>query len=95
MASQFKIIVYDLCKSGKNYDELYEYFATFSFNIKITDSTRIVSTSKKCKAVRDEILDIIDSDDRVFVGELNGNAAWSNIIGESSELKKQLENKCS
>lgn len=93
MANTSKIVTYDLCNAEKNYDELYEYFETFSFNIKITESTRIISTSKTCKTVRDEIKDIIDSDDRVFVGGLNGNAAWSNILGDSGELKKQLENK--
>lgn len=85
-----KIITYDLCKSGKNYNDLYEYFRSYPVWARITESTWFISTSKTCTTIRDEISKLTDSDDRIFVAELTGSAAWKNVICESDYLKKNL-----
>lgn len=85
-----KIINYDLCSSGKNYDELYSYIKGFSAWAHITESTWFISSNKSCATIRDEIVKITDSDDRIFVAELTGVAAWRNIICDSEYLKKHL-----
>ncbi|QHI73793.1 CRISPR-associated protein Cas2 [Aminipila terrae] len=85
-----KIITYDLCKSGKNYDDLYKYLKAYSVWARITESTWFISTDKTCVTIREEIDKIIDSDDRIFVGELTGTAAWRNVICDSDYLKKNL-----
>lgn len=85
-----KIITYDLCKSGKNYDDLYKYLKGFSAWAHITESTWFVSSDKSCVTIRDEINAIIDSDDRVFVAELTGVAAWHNLLCNSDYLKNNL-----
>ena len=89
MASS-KIITYDLCNSGKNYDELYKYIKSCSEWAHITESTWFITTDKSCVTVRDEILHIIDSDDRVFVAELIGEAAWYNVMCDSDYLKEHI-----
>lgn len=54
-----KIITYDLCKAGRNYDDLYKYIKSYSVWARITESTWFISTSKSCPTIRDEILKII------------------------------------
>ena len=85
-----KIITYDLCNAGKNYDDLYKYIQNFSKWAHITESTWFVSSAKSCSTIRDEIMKIVDNDDRIFVGELTGNAAWHNTICKSDFLKENL-----
>ena len=85
-----KIITYDLCKSDKNYNALYEYIKSYPVWAHITESTWFISTDKTCVTIRDEINGIIDSNDRIFVAELTGVAAWRNVICESDFLKKNL-----
>lgn len=85
-----KIVTYDLCKASKNYDDLYKYLKSFSVWAHITESTWFISTDKDCVTVRNEINKVTDSDDRVFVAELTGVAAWRNVICDSDYLKKNL-----
>ena len=88
--SNSKIITYDLCKNGKNYEGLSEYLSSYSICANITESTWFVSTNKSCTTICEEISKIIDSDDRIFVAELNGNAAWNNINCDDDYLKNNL-----
>lgn len=85
-----KIVTYDLCNSNKNYSGLYEYLKKFSKWARITESCWFISSEKSCTTIRDEIMKIIDSDDRLFVGELNGTAAWHNVRCKSAYLKENL-----
>ena len=85
-----KIITYDLCSDGKNYEDLYKYLKSFPHWARITESTWFVSSKKSCVKIRDEIKSFTDSDDRIFVAVLTGEAAWSNCICKSDYLKKYL-----
>ena len=85
-----KIITYDLCKAGRNYDELYKYIKSYSVWAHITESTWFISTPKSCTTIRDELSMVIDSNDRVFVAELTGSAAWCNVICDGRFLKDNL-----
>lgn len=85
-----KIISYDLCTPGKNYDDLYKYLKGYQVWAHITESTWFISTDKSCQEIRDEIKDIVDSNDVIFVGELNGVAAWRNVLCNSDYLKNNL-----
>lgn len=85
-----KIITYDLCGSGKNYADLYDYLKSYGVWAHITESTWFISTSKPCSTIRDDLLQLLVSDDRVFVAELTGTAAWHNVICKSDYLKEHL-----
>ena len=85
-----KIITYDLCNSKKNYEDLYEYLRSFSLHARVTESTWIVSSTKSCKTIRDELNNILDSDDCYFVGKLSGESAWHNALSGSEKLKEIL-----
>ena len=85
-----KIISYDLCAPGRNYDELYKAIKAYGTWAHITESTWFVKTESSCVEVRDELLSHLDKNDRIFVGELTGVAAWNNVLCKSSYLKDNL-----
>lgn len=88
--SKSKIITYDLCEPNQNYDDLYAYIKSLGRWARITESVWLVVTENSCEEIRNSINKITDSDDRVFVGELNGTAAWRNTICKSDALKERL-----
>ena len=84
------IIEYDLCKPGDNYDELIETIKNYDKWAHITKSTWFIGTNDSCSTVRDTLKSKMDSNDRLFVAELTGVAAWSNVICDSDFLKENL-----
>ena len=89
--SNSKIITYDLRNPGRNYDELYEKIKSYSVRARICESTWFISTSDSCVDIRDNLKSVIDSNDRLFVAELTGRSAWSNVECDSNYLKEKLE----
>lgn len=85
-----KIIEYDLRQPGRDYDALYEAIKSYGTWARITESTWFIKTEATCVQVRDKLLSVMDTNDRLFVGELSGAAAWHNIICDSDFLKKNL-----
>lgn len=85
-----KIITYDLCNNSKNYNALYEYFRSYPIWAHITESTWLISTEKSCKTIALEICELLDSDDRFFITDVNFDAAWKNVICDSDYLKSKL-----
>ena len=85
-----KIISYDLCASGRNYVDLINYIKSFPSWAHITESTWFISSQKSCSDIRDEIKNIVDSNDKFFVAELTGVAAWYNVICDSDYLRNNL-----
>lgn len=84
------IIEYDLCSPGQNYDELYKAIKSYSKWGHITKSTWLIKTSDSCEKVRDNLLKHLDKNDRLFVGELSGTAAWYNVLCGSEFLQENL-----
>ena len=85
-----KIITYDLCSPGRNYDDLYEKIKSYGPWAHICESTWIISTTDSCSDIRDNLKSVIDSNDRLFVAALTGGAAWSNVLCKSNWLKENL-----
>lgn len=85
-----KIIVYDLRAPGRNYDTLYEVIKSYGVWAHITESTWFIKTDATCSQVRDKLLAVMDANDRLFVGELTGSAAWHNAICSNDYIKKHL-----
>lgn len=85
-----KIITYDLRIPNRNYDDLYKAIKSYVIWARVTESTWFVKTSDTCSQIRDKLLANIDQNDRLFVGELSGNAAWHNTICESDFVKKNI-----
>lgn len=88
--SKSKIITYDLCAPGRDYSDLYTYLKNYFTGAHIAESVWFVSSDKSCSVIRDEIKQLVDSNDRIFVAELTGTAAWRNVLCDSNYLKDNL-----
>lgn len=73
------IISYDLDNPGQNYKEVETVIESYGTYAKITESCWCIVTSDTAKEVRDNIGNKIDSNDKLFVGKLSGEAAWSGL----------------
>ena len=85
-----KIISYDLCAPGRNYDDLRKAIKAYGIWAHITESTWFVKTESSCVEVRNNLLSYLDRNDCLFVAELTGAAAWNNVLCDDSFLKKEL-----
>ena len=83
-------ISYDLCSPGKDYSALYDAIKAYGTWAKVTESFYIVKTSQSATSIRDNLRNCLDSNDRLFVGNLSGEAAWRNVICDNDWLKKYL-----
>lgn len=85
------IISYDVAKgTSYNYKEIFEYFKAYGTWAKITESTWAIVTEKRATELRDEIVELLPSESRVFVIKSGSIGAWRNTIGRSEWLKKHL-----
>ena len=85
-----KIIEYDLKQPGRDYEALYAAIKSYGTWAHVTESTWFIKTNESCVQVRDNLLKQMDSNDRLFVGELSGTAAWKNTICKDEFLKDNL-----
>jgi hypothetical protein len=69
---------------------LYKAIKAYGAWARITESTWFVKTESSCVEVRDNLLSYLNRNDRLFVGELTGTAAWSNVLCDDSYLKEEL-----
>lgn len=83
------IVSYDLVKH-KDYASLHTAIKSFKKWARITDSTWLICSPKKSTEIRDELLDHMDSDDRIFVIKSSGIAAWKNVACSNDFLKSNL-----
>lgn len=85
-----KIVEYDLRQPGRDYDALYNAIKGYGTWAHVTESTWFIKTDETCVQVRDKLMELMDNNDRLFVGELSGTAAWRNTICEGQFLKDNL-----
>ena len=85
-----KIVEYDLRAPGRDYESLYKAIKEYEAWAHITESTWYIKTDSTCKQVRDKLLAVMDENDRLFVGELTGEAAWHNVICDNKYLQEHL-----
>ena len=69
------LIGYDLNKTGQNYDSLIEAIKEDGTWWHHLDSTWLVRTNKTAAAVRDQLLQHIDTNDELLVIDVTGDAA--------------------
>lgn len=87
-----KLITYDLCKTGKNYDGLITEIRKLPNTIRITESCWITGSTNTCIEIRDTLLRQIDADDRLIVCALTGAAAWrGKMLSSDDSIKRVLD----
>lgn len=83
------IITYDLIKD-KDYGSLHDAIKKYSKWARVTESTWAVVTSKKASEIRDDLKQVMDSDDRLFIIKSGVEAAWRNSRCKNEWLKENL-----
>lgn len=68
------LISYDLVQPGQDYDKLISYLENYT-HAKPLYSVWVIKTSKSPKRVKNEIVDLIDQNDKVIVVDTTGKAA--------------------
>lgn len=84
------IVTYDLRAPGRNYEPLYERLRVYPKWAKVTESTWIVATGWTAAQVRDDLLNHIDLNDRIFVLKSGTEGAWRNTICDNQWLRENL-----
>lgn len=86
------LISYDLVAPGRNYEPLYDFFKSFGTRAKPLESLYLIKTDFSATEMRDKINMYIDSNDKVFVVDITGDAsAWRGLSeATSSWIKKNL-----
>lgn len=81
------LITYDLNKSGKNYDGVFDAIKSLGSWAKYQKSAWFVSTNYSVTQARDHIWKQMDSDDSLMVVYAkNNSAAWFGLTNETSEF---------
>ncbi len=78
-------VSYDLRKPDRNYDDLIKELKSFGIWWHQTGSVWIIVTSKTTAEVRDYLMQFIDSNDKLFVIQLNKN--WAAFGFDDQEYK--------
>lgn len=84
------IVTYDLCGKEKDYTSLINKIKGYTSWAHVTESAWFIKTSESATSIRDNLKKCMDVDDRLFVAELTGTAAWSNVLCKSQYLKENL-----
>ena len=84
------IISYDLCAPGRNYEQLYAAIRSYEKWAHINESMWAVVTNNSAVAIRDNLTQFLDANDRLFVIKSGIEAAWRNSLCKNEWLKGNL-----
>lgn len=79
------MIAYDLSVPSRNYGELYRRLRAYGDFAQITASSCAIGTNDAATAVRDNLLDAMDGNDKLFVSALTTPAAWYGLSTKVSD----------
>jgi len=82
------IIGYDLNNPGKDYSTLIAAIKKLGGWWHCLDSTWIVKSDVSREAIRNSLMPLLDKNDEIFVGILNGTAAWAGFDSSCSDWLK-------
>lgn len=85
-----KIIIYDLQAPGKDYKSLIDRLKQYPKACRVCESSWIVETSWSTTQIREDLTGYMDSNDRIFVGSLTGEASWRNPLCSHDSIKEAL-----
>ena len=88
-----KIINYYLGAPEKDYQDLISAINAYPECAKLAESTWMIVSDDSCVKVRNDLFLHMDSNDKLFVAELSGIAAWQNLDCNYDYFRKNLQNK--
>lgn len=81
-------VTYDLKEPGQRYNELIEKIKSYDGWAKLGDSCFLIKTEKEAVAIRDNLKSVLDSNDKIYVGQTLTPAAWYNMPDQVSNWIK-------
>lgn len=87
------LVTYDLVgtrETSADYERLIARIKKYSNWGRVQKSVWLIQTVDSAVIVRDELRSYMDDDDRLFVIEVTGTAAWHRVICEQEWLKNYL-----
>ncbi len=82
-------ITYDLMHAGQNYEAIIKKIKSYGSWCHPQQSVWLVRSNKSAQQIRDDLLHVIDKNDRLFVARLTGEAAWYGLPLEVSNWIKE------
>ncbi|UKJ82884.1 SinR family protein [Priestia megaterium] len=83
-----KLITYDLDSPGQSYPKIIDAIQSYPNCVKMTESCWIINTNATALAIRDNLKQYIDSNDRILVADLTGKATGINVLCTQDEFTK-------
>ena len=84
------LISYDLMAPSKDYPSLISAIKKYGTYAKVLESFWIIKSNQSSSKIRDNLKSYIDENDKLFVAELTGKAAWFNVMCSNDWLKNNL-----
>ena len=75
------VITYDLSRPGRNYDGLYNVIKSYNRWARLTESSWAIMTDQGEVALRDALTQVMDANDKLFVGKIVASA-WRGVDQE-------------
>lgn len=66
-------INYDLSKPVRDYPRVYEYLVAYGTRARPLQSLWFVKTNKTASTVRDELMKLVDKDDKILTADVTGD----------------------
>lgn len=84
------VVCYDLHTPGQKYECLAEKLESYSTHWRIQRSVWIIESESRAEHVRDNLLGCLDSDDKLIVARLSGEAAWYGYSDKGTNWLKSV-----
>ena len=81
-------INYDLRKPGRSYEPVYDYIKSHDGYAHPLESLWLVRTTKTAATIRDELMKLVDSNDKVATFDVTGDAWATNFSDTHTEWMK-------
>lgn len=86
------IISYDLKNPGQNYQSIVKKIHSYKVWARLGGSAYVIASNDDVVTVRDNLLKVLDNNDKLFVGVINAPAAWFGLGEDVSDwLKNKLQ----
>lgn len=83
------MISYDLDKPGQNYERLIKRLREHGC-IRVLMSQWVLRTTWTAMQLRDDLANYVDSNDRLLVVGLTGEAAWTSLLSTGETFKQTI-----
>ena len=84
------IVSFDLCAPGQRYDDLFSLINKEGKWARLGGSAFLLESDKSAVELRDIFKNVLDGNDKLYVGKVEAPAAWT---GMSDEVSEWIKNK--